>query len=245
MGINNEIYNTLGYRWYHAYDDPIALLRAEGKTLRPWIVERIAKVFPDASICSILDIGCGGGLNSNPLAKMGYQVTGVDISEESLQVARDFDETKTVNYLHADALSIPLPDQQFDVITALDFLEHVEDPSHIIQEISRLLKPGGLFFFHTFNRNPIAGIVAIKFVEWFVKNTPKNMHIYRMFLKPVEVKNFCSLAGLQVQEFTGIRPNLFQWNVLKALVSGIVPENFSFSLISSTLISYAGYARKA
>jgi len=85
---------------------------------------------------------------------------------------------------------------------------------------------------------------VIKFVEWFVKNTPKNMHIYRMFLKPVEVKNFCSCAGLQVQEFTGIRPNLFRWSVLKALGRGIVPEDFSFSLIPSTLISYAGYARK-
>jgi 2-polyprenyl-6-hydroxyphenyl methylase/3-demethylubiquinone-9 3-methyltransferase len=223
----------------------VALLRAEGRTLRPWIVERIGNVFADPSRCHILDIGCGGGLNSNPLAKLGYQVTGIDLSEESLAVAREYDETGTATYLHADALSLPFPDQHFDVITAMDFLEHVEDPSLIIREVARLLKPGGLFFFHTFNRNPIAGIVVIKFVEWFVKNTSKNMHIYRMFLKPDEVKQLCKNQGLEVQGLTGIRPNLFRWNILSTLASGIVPENFSFSLVSSTLISYAGFARKA
>ena len=100
----------------------------------------------------ILDVGCGGGFLSNPLSELGHDVTGLDISQESLEVAKKYDTSKRVKYIIADARKIPFPDNSFDVIISMDFLEHVTEVQEVVNEISRLLKPGGLFFFHTFNR---------------------------------------------------------------------------------------------
>lgn len=242
--INNELYHDLGERWYTAYDDPIALLRAEGKAREPWIFARIEKDFNAPHTVNVLDIGCGGGFLTNSMAKKGYNVTGLDISAESLIVARNHDETKSVNYVEGDATKLPFSDNSFDIITSMDFLEHVDYPKDVVKEVSRVLKPGGLFFYHTFNRNPISGFVVIKLVEWFVKNTPKHLHLYRMFIKPKELAAFCENSGLQVQEVTGIRPKLFNWGFLKGIFTGVVPKDFSFTTTSSTLISYTGYAKK-
>jgi 2-polyprenyl-6-hydroxyphenyl methylase/3-demethylubiquinone-9 3-methyltransferase len=204
--VNNDLYNTLGDRWYTADDDPVALLRAESKTKTPWILEKIKKYGLQSKESKVLDVGCGAGFLSNELAKNFFQVTGVDLSEESLAVARAYDETKSVQYLSADAYHLPFPDHYFDVVTAMDFLEHVEQPAEVIKEFSRVLKPSGLFIFHTFNRNPLAYIIIIKFVEWFVKNTPKNMHVLHLFIKPEELSQYCQNAKMQTKTFIGIKP---------------------------------------
>ena len=143
--VNNEIYNAYGDRWYTADDDPVALLRAESKTKTPWILDQIKKHGLYNSDTKVLDVGCGAGFLSNELAKEGLQVTGVDLSEESLKVAQKYDETKKVHYQTADAYKLPFPDHSFDVLTAMDFLEHVEDPKLVIKEFSRVLKPNGVF----------------------------------------------------------------------------------------------------
>ena len=241
--VNNEIYNLYGDRWYTAKDDPIALLRAETKVKLPWVVGKLKSLnFPPSST-AILDVGCGAGFLANPLASQGFKVTGVDMSDDSLAVARRFDATNSVHYLQADAYSLPFADQSFDVVTAMDFLEHVEDPSSIIKEFSRVLKPGGVFIFHTFNRNFLAYLVIIKFVEWFVKNTPKHMHILRLFIKPSELIDFCRSAGFKEDELTGIKPKFSKvsWRDIK---SGEVPEAFEFELTRSLMLSYMGSAIK-
>jgi 2-polyprenyl-6-hydroxyphenyl methylase/3-demethylubiquinone-9 3-methyltransferase len=186
--VDNTIYDQYGDKWYTADDDPIALLRQESKIKVPWVIEKIKSNLKFTTQIKVLDVGCGGGFLSNPLAKAGYLVTGVDTSKESLRVAQTYDTTNSVIYLEADAYKLPFPDQSFDVVTAMDFLEHVEHPELVIKEVSRLLKPNGLFIFHTFNRNILAYFVVIKFVEWFVKNTKKNLHILRLFIKPSELK---------------------------------------------------------
>ena len=241
--INNDIYNLYGDRWYTAFDDPIALLRAESKTKVPWILEKLKQKNLLAVSTQVLDIGCGAGFLSNELSKRGLTVTGVDISEESLGVARRFDETKSVSYKIADAYELPFPDAQFDVVTAMDFLEHVENPAKVIKEFSRVIKPGGIFIFHTFNRNPIAHFVVIKLVEWLVKNTPKNMHIIRLFIKPSELKNYCEQSGLTVDQMTGIKP-VFSTIPLGNIFSGIVPSTLKFELTESLMLSYMGSAIK-
>jgi 2-polyprenyl-6-hydroxyphenyl methylase / 3-demethylubiquinone-9 3-methyltransferase len=134
--VDNEIYHAYGQRWYTADDDPIALLRAESQTKTPWIVEKIKEHQLLKSDTKVLDVGCGGGFLSNALAQQGLQVTGVDLSTESLDVARSYDTTKSVSYLTADAYKLPFEDQSFEVVTAMDFLEHVEDPARVIKEFS-------------------------------------------------------------------------------------------------------------
>lgn len=240
--INNQLYDTYGDRWYSAYDDPVALLRAESKTKVPWVLEKLAEEGVSQG-ASLLDVGCGGGFLSNALGEKDFTVTGLDISADSLLVAARHDRTGRVRYVHGDAYALPFPDHSFRVVTAMDFLEHVEDPARAIREISRVLQPGGLFFYHTFNRNPIAGLVVIKVVEWLVANTPKHMHLYRMFLKPREVALYCRENGMEVQEVVGLRP-ILSTIPLRRIFSGVVPESLAFKVVRSTLISYMGYAKK-
>lgn len=240
--INNSIYETLGERWYEAWDDPVALLRAEGELKHPWILERLRKNFLNYPL-EILDVGCGAGFLTNYLSEHGYRVTGLDSSPESLAVAKRHDRTGRVEYVEGDAMKLPFPDQSFDVVASLDFLEHIHTPAAAIAEVSRVLRPGGLFFFHTFNRNLLSWLLVIKCVEWLVKNTPKDMHVIDLFIKPRELRGYCEVVGLVPEEFTGLRPVLSSIP-LKSLWSGEVSPRMRFELTDSLLLSYLGYARK-
>lgn len=239
--INNSFYEQYGERWYTAYDDPIALLRAENKAKFPWILNKLRTLSDHKG--KILDVGCGGGFLSNELARQGYQVTGVDMSPESLKVAQAYDVTGTVKYEVADAFHLPYADSSFDALTAMDFLEHVENPDQVIKEFSRVLKPDGLFFFHTFNRNFLSWLLAIKCLEWFIKNTPKNMHVINLFITPEELKNYCSQAGMEVLSMVGLRPVLstISWEMIR---TGVVCKDMEFALTKGTKLSYMGVAKK-
>jgi 2-polyprenyl-6-hydroxyphenyl methylase/3-demethylubiquinone-9 3-methyltransferase len=246
LQIDNQLYNDLGSQWYLAQDNPVALLRAESRLRNPWVIEVIRDSFgqTDEKGIKILDIGCGGGFLSNELARAGYRVDGVDLSESSLKVAQDYDDTKTVHYHLADASRLPFAPETFEVVCAMDFLEHVEDPAPIIAEIARVLKPGGIFFFHTFNKNPLAGLVVIRGVEWFVKNTPPRMHIYRLFIRPRTLQKICAERGVIFKEVRGCRPKLWSKSFWKMLWTREVPPEFEFVWTRARTISYTGYARK-
>src|SRR5262249_12907996 len=192
----------------------------------------------------ILDVGCGAGFLSNELARHGYRVTGLDASESSLAVARQYDTTGKVNYENGDAYALPYADASFEVVCAMDFLEHVEEPGGILSEIARVLKPGGLFFFHTFNRNPLAWLIIIKGVEWFVKNAPPDMHILRLFVKPAELRVMCGQNHLRVECLKGFVPKILQRSFWRMLLTGIVEEDFQFQFTKSTLTGYTGLATK-
>lgn len=235
--VDNSIYDNYGDQWYTAVDDPIALLRAENKVKAPWILKRLTKN------STILDVGCGAGFLSNELALAGHKVTGVDLSESSLAVAKRFDTTHSVTYQTADAYALPFADASFDVVCAMDFLEHVEDPAKAIKEFSRVLKPGGVFFFHTFNRNFISWLIIIKLVEWLIPKTPKNMHILRLFIKPRELKTFCTLAQMEVKEMIGLKP-VFSSIPVSQIFSGKVPPQMRFELTPSLITSFLGMAEK-
>ena len=240
--VNNDIYDQLGERWYGADDDPVALLRAESRLRNPWLTERLRAHSGGAA--QVLDIGCGGGFLSNHLAGEGFDVTGLDASQASLDVAVRHDLSGKVRYLLGDALALPFADGSFDAVCALDFLEHVEDPARVVAEAARVLKPGGLFFFHTFNRNPLAWLVVIKGVEWFVKNTPRHMHVLRLFIKPRELERLCRAQGLHFTELHGSAPVVFSWAFWRMLLTRSVPPNFRFQFTPSTALSYTGYAER-
>jgi 2-polyprenyl-6-hydroxyphenyl methylase / 3-demethylubiquinone-9 3-methyltransferase len=241
--VNNAIYDTLGDRWYGAQDDPVALLRAESAFRAPWIAAEIAAAF-DGRTVRVLDVGCGAGFLSNDLARRGHVVTGLDASEGSLAAAARHDETTSVNYAVGDARDLSFNNATFDVVCAMDFLEHVDDPSEVISEASRVLAPGGLFFFHTFNRNWLSWLVVIKGVEWFVKNTPRDLHVLRLFVKPRELVAMCAASDMAVQTMRGLEPVALSLAFLRMLVTGSVPREFQFQFTKSTRMGYTGVAVK-
>jgi 2-polyprenyl-6-hydroxyphenyl methylase/3-demethylubiquinone-9 3-methyltransferase len=241
--VNNRIYHELGERWYTAKDDPVALLRAESRSRNKWAAEEIQKIFPFKRV-SVLDVGCGAGFLSNELAQQGLVVTGLDASQSSLAVAKRHDRTRTVKYDLGDACALPYRDATFEVVCAMDFLEHVDRPARVIKEIARVLKPEGRFFFHTFNRNWLSYLIIIKGVEWFVKNTPRDLHVLKFFIKPKEMRAMCEENGLSLTSLRGFAPKVNQRAFWRMLRTGIVDDEFEFDFTKSTLLGYAGVAVK-
>jgi 2-polyprenyl-6-hydroxyphenyl methylase/3-demethylubiquinone-9 3-methyltransferase len=192
----------------------------------------------------LLDIGCGAGFLSNALALDGFDVVGIDSSDASLAIARRHDETGSVRYDVGDALALPYPAESFDAVTAMDFLEHVEDPAAVVAEAARVLRPLGTFFFHTFNRNWLAWLIVIKGVEWFVRNTPPNMHVLRLFVKPAELGMMCANNGLKVLEIRGSAPVVWSNAFFRMLATGVVSPDFRFKNTGSMLLGYTGLAER-
>jgi 2-polyprenyl-6-hydroxyphenyl methylase/3-demethylubiquinone-9 3-methyltransferase len=240
--VNNAFYDTLNDTWSGRDDHPIALLLAENRVRTPWIADQVQKEFDRP--CNILDIGCGGGHLSNHLATMGHQLSGIDLSEPSLSFAKSQDTTHSVAYEKADACHLPFEENQFDVVCAMDLLEHVDHPKIVIEEASRVLKPGGLFFFHTFNRTILSYLLIIKAVEWFIPNTPKNLHVFSHFITPKEMKNWCQNACLHVNVLQGFIPDSRKKSFWRTALTRTVSEEFSFRFSSSLSTGYVGIAKK-
>ena len=241
--VNNDFYNTLGESWYTALDNPIAILRVEQKAKTPWILEKIEQSFVNDQNIKILDIGCGAGFLTNELGKKFPNTYGLDASASSIEVAKAYDPSGNVDYLIGDAYELPFEDGSMDIICAMDFLEHVEHPSKVIREASRVLKKDGLFFFHTFNRNILAWLIVIKAMEWFVPNTPANLHVLSYFIKPEELEQAMGTHDLIALEWTGIRPK-FNSAFFKSLLTSTLQDGFQFKLTPSLMLGYMGVARK-
>jgi 2-polyprenyl-6-hydroxyphenyl methylase/3-demethylubiquinone-9 3-methyltransferase len=126
----------------------------------------------------------------------------------------------------------------------MDLLEHVEKPFQVIQEASRVLKKGGLFFFHTFNRNLLSYLMVIKGVEWCFSNTPANMHVYPLFLKPKELSHMCINHHLLVEKLIGVSPDMKNSSFWKMVFKRKVDQNFRFIFTNSLKTGYSGYAVK-
>jgi 2-polyprenyl-6-hydroxyphenyl methylase / 3-demethylubiquinone-9 3-methyltransferase len=219
-----------------------AFLRAENRARAPWVAKKIAHHFAHKQ-CSVVDVGCGAGFLSNALAQYGHHVTGIDLSEESLNVAREKDVTHTVYYCNANGYALPFSPLQFEVICAMDLLEHVEEPGKMIAEASRVLKPGGLFFFHTINRNWFSWLFALKGVEWFVPNTSPD-RLYRRFIKPKEMSKYLEQNLLKISEIFGLTPTLDK-EFFKLVLNKIISNHFSFKIVPSLKCGYMGYAVKS
>ena len=240
--INNSFYDLLGERWLNGDNNPVALLRSESRLKNPWVERTITERFGPKPV-KILDIGCGGGFLSNWLAAAGHAVTGVDLSEPSLDIARRSDGTGKAVYRNASAYELPFPDQAFDAVCVMDFLEHVDDPGRVVKEAARVLKTGGILFFHTFNRSWVSWLIAIQGVRWFVRNTPEHMHVLHLFIKPEELVGFCTANDLEVLDLRGSRPKV-NGAFLQLLLTRRVSDKFEFVFSRSTPVGYLGYARK-
>ena len=240
--INNSFYEVLGDKWYEETAHPIAILRAENRLRNPWISEIIDQQF--SKKISFLDIGCGAGFLTNYLSLNGHEVHGLDISQSSIEIGRKQDRTKKVNYRVGSAYSLPYKNESFDAVAAMDLLEHVEEPEKVISEASRVLKKGGLFFFHTFSRNLLSYLLVIKGVDLFVPSAPPNMHVYSLFLNPREVKKLCLNSHMQVEKIIGVKPDFASSSFWKMVFCRKIDENFRFAFTPSLLTGYSGYALK-
>lgn len=161
---------------------------------------------------AVLDIGCGGGILSESMAKRGAKVKGIDLSEKALKVAElhSLESATEVDYelIAAEDLAIRKP-ASYDVVTCMEMLEHVPDPNAIVQACAALVKPGGHLFFSTLNRNPKSYLFAIIGAEYLLGLLPKGTHSYAKFITPAELARATRAAGLVIDELRGMGYNPF------------------------------------
>lgn len=240
-GINNDFYEHLNETWYEGSDHPIALLRVEAKFRNPWVLEGLREAFGGRP-ADVLDLGCGGGFLSNELAAAGHRVVGVDCSPSSLELAKKRDKTGTVRYLGGDLARLPLPASSFDAVCAMDVLEHVEALGAALDEVARVLRPGGRFYYYTFNRNPLSWLLAVQGVRW-IRNAPANVHVYRLLIKPAELASLCAERGLETELQRGFGPVVDSafWRLVR---TRRVQPDFRFEFKKSLAVAYMGRARK-
>lgn len=161
---------------------------------------------------TVLDVGCGGGILSEAMAAAGARVTGIDLGEKPLKVARLhlLESGLQVEYLGiaVEQLASERP-QAYDVVTCMEMLEHVPAPAAIVAACAALLKPGGTCFFSTINRNPKAYLYAVVGAEYILGLLPKGTHDYARFITPAELAGFCRSAGMTVEDIIGMTYNPF------------------------------------
>ena len=197
-------FSDLAHRWW----DPTSEFRPLHE-INPLRLEWINALAPLAGK-RVLDVGCGGGILAEAIAKKGANVKGIDLSEKALKVAElhSLESEVQVSYelIAAEALAAREAGQ-YDVVTCMEMLEHVPDPSAIVQACATLVKPGGRLFFSTLNRNPKSYLFAIIGAEYMLRLLPRGTHEYAKFIKPAELSQFARNANLEVQALKGMTYN--------------------------------------
>ncbi|MEI7843226.1 MAG: bifunctional 2-polyprenyl-6-hydroxyphenol methylase/3-demethylubiquinol 3-O-methyltransferase UbiG [Gallionellaceae bacterium] len=199
-----EKFSQLAHRWWDANSEFKPL--HEINPLRLDYINRIAKI----SGKTVLDVGCGGGILSESMAGLGAKVTGIDLGEKPLQVAKLhlLESGKQVEYrkIAVEQLAAEQPGS-FDVVTCMEMLEHVPDPASVVRACATLVKPGGHVFFSTLNRNPKSYLLAVIGAEYVLNMLPRGTHDYAKFIKPSELAQYCRNAKLNVNELIGMSYN--------------------------------------
>jgi 2-polyprenyl-6-hydroxyphenyl methylase/3-demethylubiquinone-9 3-methyltransferase len=200
-------FSELAHRWW----DPESEFRPLHQ-INPLRLDWIAGLVP-LSGKRVLDVGCGGGILSDAMARRGANVLGIDLASKPLKVAQLHAMeagTPSVSYreVAAEALAAESP-AAFDVVTCMEMLEHVPDPSSVVRACATLVKPGGWVFFSTINRNPKAFLFAIVGAEHVLKLLPKGTHEYARFIRPSELTRWCRDAGLDAAATRGLEYNPF------------------------------------
>jgi 2-polyprenyl-6-hydroxyphenyl methylase/3-demethylubiquinone-9 3-methyltransferase len=180
----------------------------------------------------VLDVGCGGGLLTEAMAAEGAQVTGIDLSEQLIDIARlhllESGLKAEYRVISAEAMAAEQP-AGFDAVTCMEMLEHVPDPQAIVQACFDLLKPGGRLFLSTINRTPAAFALAVVGAEYVARLLPKGTHDYRSFIKPSELAAALRQSGFQLEDVSGLQYN---------------PLTRKASIGSNTVVNYLMAARK-
>lgn len=255
--IDNEVYHASRDIWWDE-NSVLYLLKTSVNPARFGYFKRILEqeLQADYKGKSLLDVGCGGGILAEEFAAIGMDVTGIDPSVSSLETARQHAALSglDINYRFDSGENISFSDASFDYIICCDVLEHVKDLNQVISEISRVLKPGGVFFYDTLNRTFPSWLVAIKiWQEWkrwaFM---PPNLHVWKMFIKPKEIITLLKKHGFENKGLRGMIPSVSPLTMLPWLrkrAKGIwtykeLSENLLLVESKDTSIAYMGYAVK-
>lgn len=197
--------------------------------LRIKYIQTIAQI----SEMEVLDVGCGGGILSEALAKEGGRVTGIDISEQAIFAAKRHIQSSqlSINYVCATAEQYTEEcSNQFDVITCMELLEHVPDPPSLLKACAHMLKPTGHLFLSTLNRTPKSWLFGILAAEYVLNILPKGTHHHRKFIRPSELFDWCQHSGLEIRDLTGLHYN---------------PLSNSFRLGPGVDINYLAHCQKS
>lgn len=198
-------FSELAHHWW----DPESEFRPLHQ-INPLRLDWIAKQAPLTGQ-QVLDVGCGGGILAEAMARQGAEVLGIDLATKSLKVAQLHaleSGLANVSYreVAVEALAAERP-ASFDVVTCMEMLEHVPDPASVVKACAELVKPGGWVFFSTLNRNPKSFLFAIVGAEYVLKLLPRGTHEFAKFIKPSELASYCRAAGLDLQGTRGMEYN--------------------------------------
>ena len=162
---------------------------------------------------SVLDVGCGGGILSEPLARMGGKVTGIDVTEKLVQVAKLHAKNSKLNitYQHASAETLADAGKTYDVVICSEVIEHVPDPQVLVDTLSKLVKPNGLLFISTINRTYKSYALAIVGAEYILRWLPKGTHEWNKFLRPSEIAHMAENNAMTVNNVCGLCLNILTW----------------------------------
>ncbi|MEM7710081.1 MAG: bifunctional 2-polyprenyl-6-hydroxyphenol methylase/3-demethylubiquinol 3-O-methyltransferase UbiG [Pseudomonadota bacterium] len=227
---DQTIYDDAADAWW---SDDIRWVR----TLKNMVPGRLSwfDAFIDWPGKTVLDLGCAGGFMAEALDDRGAEVAGIDPAEAAIRAARAHADAhgRAIRYDVGVGEALPYDDAAFDAVVCVDVLEHVQDLGQVIREITRVLKPGGLFLFDTINRNPIARLATITVAEDILRLLPKGTHDPEMFIKPGELAAEMTRAGLIPGEMTGLGPRGLN-----------AKGDFVFGRLPGRQIIYMGTARK-
>ena len=227
---NLEIYDHVAAQWW---SDDIRWVR----TLKNMVPGRLGWFdrHIDWQGKNVLDLGSAGGFMAEALDDRGAHVTGIDPAKDAIAAATAHADAagRSIRYDVGVGEALPYSDASFDAVVCVDVLEHVQSLPTVISEVSRVLRPGGLFLFDTINRNPIARLVTITMAEDVLKLLPRGTHDPALFIKPAELRTELQDAGFAVGKMVGLGPR------------GINGRgDFTFGRVPGTMIIYMGTARK-
>jgi 2-polyprenyl-6-hydroxyphenyl methylase/3-demethylubiquinone-9 3-methyltransferase len=257
MPVDNAIYTAPGDIWWDE-KQPLSSLRT---AINPGRIGYLRRILDETRFripsARALDIGCGGGLMAEEVARMGFAVTGVDPAEAAIDIAADHARRSSLDIVYETAAgeALPFDDGHFDLVYCCDVLEHVVDLPKVIAESARVLRSGGLYFFDTINRTGASKLLMIKlFQEWpLTAWMPRDLHDWDRFIKPDELTHLLADSGLELGDMTGLAPSAPPPRLLIDLVrlrlGGFTFGEFGrrsiFRETSDKTVLYAGYAVKA